>query len=125
MGYELLPLGITKYTVEGSQLTALACKFLQSVGFESHWQTIAYEWRTNPFCSDKKQCLARGETNKQIARLCHISAATVKVHLKAILRKTNAKNRTQAAIWAIERGLRDSTFKENANIDTYYPETID
>jgi two-component system, NarL family, nitrate/nitrite response regulator NarL len=52
-------------------------------------------------------CLARGESNKAIARLCHISEATVKVHLKAILRKTNARNRTQAAIWAIEHGLRD------------------
>jgi two-component system, NarL family, nitrate/nitrite response regulator NarL len=39
-------------------------------------------------------CLARGESNKAIARLCHISEATVKVHLKAILRKTNARNRT-------------------------------
>jgi two-component system, NarL family, nitrate/nitrite response regulator NarL len=53
-------------------------------------------------------CLARGESNKAIARLCYISEATVKVHLKAILRKTNARNRTQAAIWAVEHGLRDS-----------------
>jgi two-component system nitrate/nitrite response regulator NarL len=53
-------------------------------------------------------CLARGESNKQIARLCGISEATVKAHLKAILRKTSAKNRTQAAIWAIERGLANA-----------------
>jgi len=59
-------------------------------------------------------CLARGESNKGIARVCHISEATVKVHLKAILRKTNARNRTQAAIWAIERGLRDSTLENSA-----------
>ncbi|MGB8629199.1 MAG: response regulator transcription factor [Xanthobacteraceae bacterium] len=50
-------------------------------------------------------CLAHGESNKGIARVCHISEATVKVHLKAILRKTNARNRTQAAIWAVEHGL--------------------
>lgn len=59
-------------------------------------------------------CLARGESNKGIARVCQISEATVKVHLKAILRKTNARNRTQAAIWAIERGLRDSTLENSA-----------
>ena len=53
-------------------------------------------------------CLAHGESNKGIARVCHISDATVKVHLKAILRKTNAQNRTQAAIWAIEHGLVDA-----------------
>jgi two-component system nitrate/nitrite response regulator NarL len=50
-------------------------------------------------------CLAHGGSNKVIARLCHISESTVKVHLKAILRKTHTQNRTQAAIWAIERGL--------------------
>jgi two-component system nitrate/nitrite response regulator NarL len=53
-------------------------------------------------------CLAHGESNKGIARVCHISEATVKVHLKAILRKTNARNRTQAAIWAVEHGLADA-----------------
>jgi two-component system, NarL family, nitrate/nitrite response regulator NarL len=49
--------------------------------------------------------LARGKSNKVIARLCNITEATVKVHLKAILRKTKTQNRTQAAIWAIETGL--------------------
>lgn len=57
-------------------------------------------------------CLARGGSNKGIARLCHISEATVKVHLKAILRKINARNRTQAAIWAIEHGLRDFSLEQ-------------
>lgn len=51
--------------------------------------------------------LAEGKSNKVIARICHISEATVKVHLKAILRKTKAHNRTQAAIWAIQHGVRD------------------
>ncbi|MFY9835568.1 MAG: response regulator transcription factor [Xanthobacteraceae bacterium] len=53
-------------------------------------------------------CLARGGSNKVIARLCHISEATVKVHLKAILRKTHTQNRTRAAIWAIKHGLVDT-----------------
>jgi two-component system, NarL family, nitrate/nitrite response regulator NarL len=51
--------------------------------------------------------LAGGQSNKAIARLCKISEATVKVHLKAILRKTKTQNRTQAAIWAIEHGFRN------------------
>ena len=45
-------------------------------------------------------CLTRGEANKLIARKFEIAEATVKVHIKAILRKINVKNRTQAAIWA-------------------------
>jgi two-component system nitrate/nitrite response regulator NarL len=39
-----------------------------------------------------------------IARELAISEATVKVHLKGLLRKLKASNRTQAAIWALENG---------------------
>jgi two-component system nitrate/nitrite response regulator NarL len=47
------------------------------------------------------QWLVEGSSNKIIARRAAISEATVKVHMKAILRKVNAQNRTQAAIWAV------------------------
>jgi two-component system, NarL family, nitrate/nitrite response regulator NarL len=47
--------------------------------------------------------LARGSSNKEIARLFSITESTVKVHLKALLRKIGARNRTQAAIWAVSR----------------------
>jgi two-component system nitrate/nitrite response regulator NarL len=46
------------------------------------------------------RCLMDGDSNKVIARKFDITEATVKVHVKAILRKIQAKNRTQAAIWA-------------------------
>ncbi|WP_178133915.1 LuxR C-terminal-related transcriptional regulator [Vineibacter terrae] len=45
-------------------------------------------------------CLTKGASNKQIARTFSITEATVKVHLKAILRKIRVSNRTQAAVWA-------------------------
>ena len=55
-------------------------------------------------------CLTKGESNKQIARKFEITEATVKVHLKAILRKIRVSNRTQAAVWAhrnyVERPAR-------------------
>jgi two-component system, NarL family, nitrate/nitrite response regulator NarL len=44
--------------------------------------------------------LTRGASNKLIARGLGVAEATVKVHVKAILRKVNAANRTQAAMWA-------------------------
>ena len=50
-------------------------------------------------------CLARGESNKAIARHCYVAETTVKAHLKAILRKIGVQNRTQAAVWAIDHGL--------------------
>jgi two-component system, NarL family, nitrate/nitrite response regulator NarL len=49
--------------------------------------------------------LAQGASNKVIARKLEITEATVKVHMKSILRKTLVKNRTQAAIWAVRHHL--------------------
>jgi two-component system, NarL family, nitrate/nitrite response regulator NarL len=48
--------------------------------------------------------LVKGHANKVIARTCEIAEATVKVHMKSILRKIRVDNRTQAAIWAIANG---------------------
>jgi DNA-binding NarL/FixJ family response regulator len=48
--------------------------------------------------------LIKGQSNKTIARACEITEATVKVHMKAILRKVPCSNRTQVAIWALEQG---------------------
>jgi two-component system nitrate/nitrite response regulator NarL len=50
--------------------------------------------------------LLNGAQNKQIARDLQISEGTVKVHLKAILKKIGVQNRTQAAIWAHSQGMR-------------------
>lgn len=47
------------------------------------------------------KCLIQGDSNKVIARRLQIGEATVKVHIKAILRKIRVQNRTQAAIWAV------------------------
>jgi two-component system, NarL family, nitrate/nitrite response regulator NarL len=45
-------------------------------------------------------CLRDGSSNKDIARKLDVAEATIKVHVKAVLRKIGASNRTQAAIWA-------------------------
>ena len=50
-------------------------------------------------------CLIEGNSNKIIARKMNITEATVKVHVKAILRRIHVHNRTQAAIWAMNSGL--------------------
>lgn len=49
--------------------------------------------------------LIEGESNKAIARDINIAEATVKVHVKAILRKIRVRNRTQAAVWAMNHGM--------------------
>jgi two-component system, NarL family, nitrate/nitrite response regulator NarL len=48
--------------------------------------------------------VVRGHSNKMIARTCGVTDATIKVHMKSILRKIRVANRTQAAIWALEQG---------------------
>src|SRR3989442_11815798 len=50
------------------------------------------------------RCLIEGDSNKCIARKIDIAEATVKVHVKAILRKIRVQNRTQAAIWGMNNG---------------------
>ena len=49
--------------------------------------------------------LVHGESNKLIARCLTVSEATVKAHVKAILRKLQLSNRTQAAIWAVNERM--------------------
>ncbi|MFV2066384.1 MAG: response regulator [Pirellulales bacterium] len=49
--------------------------------------------------------LAYGLTNKEIAQALHISYETVKEHVQHILRKVGVSDRTQAAVWAVRKGL--------------------
>jgi two-component system, NarL family, nitrate/nitrite response regulator NarL len=49
------------------------------------------------------KALTQGISNKVIAYQLQITEATVKVHVKAILRKIRVKNRTQAATWAVSQ----------------------
>jgi len=51
------------------------------------------------------RCLLNGHPNKLIANELSITEGTVKVHIKGILSKIKVRNRTQAAIWAMNNGL--------------------
>lgn len=53
--------------------------------------------------------LLGGNPNKVIASHLDVSEATVKVHVKSILRKLGVRNRTQAAIWAVNNGVELSS----------------
>ena len=49
--------------------------------------------------------MALGLSNKEIAKSLTISVETVKEHVQNILRKLSVNDRTQAAVWAVRRGL--------------------
>ena len=83
------------------------------------WQgeaSIASTSRNVPKLSEREaqilDGLVKGHANKVIARTCDITEATVKVHMKSILRKIRVTNRTQAAIWALEHGYPGDDLKD-------------
>jgi two-component system nitrate/nitrite response regulator NarL len=51
--------------------------------------------------------LAKGASNKEIARDLDLAESTVKIHVQHILRKLNLSSRVQAAVYAVEAGLAD------------------
>jgi two-component system nitrate/nitrite response regulator NarL len=62
-------------------------------------------------------CLADGSPNKVIARKIDVAEATVKVHVKSILRKIRVQNRTQAALWAIKHRRYRLGLEKPSNAD--------
>ena len=54
---------------------------------------------------DVIKLMAKGHNNRQIADLLFISEHTVKVHIRNIFRKIDVTDRTNAVLWAIDRGL--------------------
>ncbi len=61
--------------------------------------------------------LAEGQSNKAIARNLGISDGTVKLHVKAILRKLGVHSRVEAAVIAVEQGLRNNRIENSRNND--------
>lgn len=59
-------------------------------------------------------CLAAGMSNKQVARALGISIRTVTVHVSNLLRKTGTASRTEAALWAVQRGGGAEGFRPDA-----------
>jgi two-component system, NarL family, nitrate/nitrite response regulator NarL len=52
-------------------------------------------------------CMASGLPNKLIGRQLDITEGTVKVHVKNLLKKLNFRSRVEAAVWAVEVGIKD------------------
>ncbi len=50
-------------------------------------------------------CIAKGQSNKQIARNLDVAESTVKIHVQSVLKKLHLSSRVQAAVFAVERGF--------------------
>ena len=53
--------------------------------------------------------VARGLSNRDIARMLYLSERTVESHVQSILNKLGFRTRTQIAAWAVVQGLGPST----------------
>lgn len=61
--------------------------------------------RLSPREREILQFVARGQSNKEIARALDLAESTVKIHVQNMLRKLNLNSRVQAAVYAVEKGL--------------------
>ena len=57
--------------------------------------------------------LARGASNKELAREFDLAESTVKIHVQNILRKLKLTSRVQAAVYAVEHGMSKNNNKNN------------
>jgi DNA-binding NarL/FixJ family response regulator len=50
-------------------------------------------------------CITQGRSNREIAEDLHIAEKTVRIHVSSVLDKMGARDRTQATIYALQRGI--------------------
>ena len=69
-------------------------------------QSVLLQAGLSPREADVLRCVARGLANKEIASELWISVPTVKFHLSNAYRALGVANRTEAARWVLEHGIR-------------------
>lgn len=65
--------------------------------------------KLTPREKDILACLARGESNKLIARKLDLAESTVKIHVQNVLKKLKLSSRVQAAVFAVEHRMNSES----------------
>jgi two-component system NarL family response regulator len=115
---ELLQAGIDGYCVKGIDPEQLVQAIQQVQAGHGFWdgrvsahlrqQATPAAAQTWPLTAREREVLgllARGLSNQQIAAKLYISVGTVQVHVHSVLRKLGVRDRTQAAILALQEGF--------------------
>lgn len=91
-------------SVISAQMTG---KLMMGVRSTSKDGTVPEEKKENLSPREKEiiTLLARGASNKEVARTLNVAESTVKIHVQNILKKLNLTSRVQAAVYAIEHKL--------------------
>jgi two-component system, NarL family, nitrate/nitrite response regulator NarL len=87
-------------TVIGERLNGLLARVIRDEATESQRDSAPLTKREQEILDG----LAHGRSNKLIARNLDITEATVKVHVKNLLKKLGFRSRLEAAVWAVGRG---------------------
>ncbi len=91
-------------TIVAPNLVQILAKFHQGDNSEINIANLISS--LTPRESEILELLAEGQSNKLIAKNLGISDGTVKLHVKAILRKLEIHSRVEAAVIAVEHGLK-------------------
>ena len=89
-------------TVIGERLNGLLARAIREEATAKQRDTATLTDREKEIL----QGLAQGLANKLIARRLTITEATVKVHVKNLLKKLGFHSRLEAAVWAVGRGMK-------------------
>lgn len=87
-------------TVLGERLSGLLAQAIREEATAKQRDLAALTGREEEIL----QCLAEGMSNKLIARRLSITEATVKVHVRNLLKKLGFRSRLEAAVWTVGRG---------------------
>lgn len=93
--------------VMSPQMTSKLVRGLQAGGAEVVLPQAAEKDRVSPREREVLALLARGASNKEMARELHLAESTIKIHVQNILRKLNLSSRVQAAVYAVEHGIAE------------------
>jgi DNA-binding NarL/FixJ family response regulator len=114
--YNAISLGVRGYLLKGIDGTTLGDQVRRVVAGGSCLSPETAEKLTQYIASQKFSqrevevlgLISKGKSNKEIADLIFVTENTVKMHVKKILLKLQANDRTQAVVIAIQRGLLDA-----------------
>jgi DNA-binding NarL/FixJ family response regulator len=114
--YTAISLGAKGYLLKGIDVAALA-KQVRHVAAGGRCLSPESAEKLTGYIASKKLSdrevevlglISRGKSNKEIARLLFVTEDTIKMHVKKILQKLQASDRTQAVVIAIHQGLLDA-----------------
>jgi len=114
--YNAISLGVRGYLLKGIDGASLAEQVRRVAAGGSCLSPETAEKLTQYISSQKLSereievlgLISKGKSNKEIAGLIFVTENTVKMHVKKILLKLQANDRTQAVVIAIQRGLLDA-----------------